>query len=121
MHIEYFPEDGTYVLRAELPGLDAAKDIDVSAANGVLTIAAQREEAKREQHRTEFRYGSFARTASLPVGADTEKISAEYKRGVLEVRVPIAAPPEEHVGCADTGRRTQAQRDRRQHGSSGPQ
>ncbi|SFR02114.1 Molecular chaperone IbpA, HSP20 family [Lentzea waywayandensis] len=96
LHIEDFVEEGTYVLRVELPGLDAAKDIDVSAADGSLTITAQREETKKEQHRSEFRYGSFSRTVSLPAGTDTSKISAEYKRGILEVRVPTAAPPEEH-------------------------
>lgn len=96
VHIEDFVEEGAYVVRAELPGLDAAKDIDVSATDGTLTITAQREETKKEQQRSEFRYGSFTRTVSLPSGADTSKISAEYKKGVLEVRVPIAAPPEEH-------------------------
>ena len=95
MHIEDFVEEGAYVLRAELPGLDATKDIDVSATDGTLTVTAQREETKKEQHRSEFRYGSFTRTVTLPAGADTSKISAEYKKGILEVRVPIATPPEE--------------------------
>jgi HSP20 family molecular chaperone IbpA len=95
MHIEDFVEEGAYVVRAELPGLDAAKDIDVSATEGTLTITAQREETKKEQHRSEFRYGSFSRSVSLPPGADTSKISAEYKKGILEVRVPVAAPPSE--------------------------
>ena len=53
MHIEDFVEEVTYVLRAELPGLDATKDIDVSATDGTLTV-------------------------TLPAGADTSKISAEY-------------------------------------------
>ncbi|USX54498.1 Hsp20/alpha crystallin family protein [Lentzea sp. HUAS12] len=95
MHIEDFVEEGAYVVRAELPGLDAAKDIDVSATGGMLTITAQREEARKEQHRSEFRYGSFTRTVSLPTGADTTKISAKYEKGILEVRVPVAVPPEE--------------------------
>jgi len=95
MHIEDFVEEGAYVVRAELPGLDAAKDIDVSATEGTLTITAQREETKKDQHRSEFRYGSFSRSVSLPPGADTSKISAEYKKGILEVRVPVAAPPSE--------------------------
>ncbi|MGW4210260.1 Hsp20/alpha crystallin family protein [Lentzea sp. NPDC004789] len=95
MHIEDFIEEGAYVVRAELPGLDAAKDIDVSATEGTLTITAQREETKKDQHRSEFRYGSFSRSVSLPPGADTSKISAEYRRGILEVRVPVAAPPSE--------------------------
>ncbi|GLY49842.1 Hsp20/alpha crystallin family protein [Lentzea sp. NBRC 102530] len=98
MTIEDFVEEDTYVLRAQLPGLYAAKDIDVSATDGALTITAKREETKKDHQRSEFHYGSFSRTVSLPTGADTTKIAAEYRRGVLEVRVPIAAPPEARRG-----------------------
>lgn len=101
IHIEDFVEEGTYVVRAELPGLDATKDIDVSAANGVLTITAKREETTKEQHRTEFHYGSFTRAVTLPTGADAEKISAKYEKGVLEVRIPLAAAPEERKIAID--------------------
>lgn len=101
VHIEDFVEEGTYVVRAELPGLDATKDIDVSAANGVLTITAKREETTREQHRTEFHYGSFTRAVTLPTGADAEHISAKYEKGILEVRVPLAAAPEERKIAID--------------------
>ena len=96
IHIEDFVEEGAYVVRAELPGLDVAKDVDVSATNGVLTIKAKREETTRQQHRTEFHYGSFTRAVTLPAGADAEHISAKYEKGVLEVRVPRPAAPEEH-------------------------
>ncbi|MFS8102603.1 Hsp20/alpha crystallin family protein [Lentzea alba] len=101
MHIEDFVEKGAYVVRAELPGLDATKDIDVSAANGVLTITAKREETTKEQHRTEFHYGSFTRSVTLPAGADAEKIAAKYEKGILEVRVPLAAAPEERKIAID--------------------
>lgn len=101
IHIEDFVEEGAYVVRAELPGLDAAKDIDVSAASGVLTITAKREETTKEQHRTEFHYGSFTRAVTLPAGADAEKISAKYEKGILEVRVPLAAAPEERKIAID--------------------
>lgn len=101
IHIEDFVEEGAYVVRAELPGLDATKDIDVSAANGVLTITAKREETTREQHRTEFHYGSFTRAVTLPTGADAEHISAKYEKGILEVRVPLAAAPEERKIAID--------------------
>lgn len=101
IHIEDFVEEGAYVVRAELPGLDATKDIDVSAANGVLTITAKREETTREQHRTEFHYGSFTRAVTLPTGADAEKISAKYEKGILEVRIPLAAAPEERKIAID--------------------
>lgn len=101
IHIEDFVEEGAYVVRAELPGLDATKDIDVSAANGVLTITAKREETTKEQHRTEFHYGSFTRAVTLPTGADAEKISAKYEKGILEVRIPLAAVPEERKIAID--------------------
>jgi len=92
VHVEDFVEDGTYVVRAELPGLDADKDIEVSASDNRLTIAAKREEHKHDRHHTEFRYGSFSRVVPLPVGADPEAISAKYDRGILEVRVPVNEP-----------------------------
>ncbi|MGW6442672.1 Hsp20/alpha crystallin family protein [Lentzea sp. NPDC055074] len=95
MHIEDFVEDGAYVVRAELPGLDVAKDVDVSAANGVLTIKAKREETTKQHQRTEFHYGSFTRAVTLPTGAEAENISAKYEKGILEVRVPLPAAPEE--------------------------
>lgn len=101
IHIEDFVEEGAYVVRAELPGLDATKDIDVSAASGVLTITAKREETTKEQHRTEFHYGSFTRAVTLPTGADAEKISAKYEKGILEVRIPLAAAPEERKIAID--------------------
>ena len=101
IHIEDFVEEDAYVVRAELPGLDATKDIDVSAAGGVLTITAKREETTKEQHRTEFHYGSFTRAITLPTGADAEKIAAKYEKGILEVRVPLAATPEERKIAID--------------------
>jgi HSP20 family protein len=87
--VEDYIEDGRYVLRAELPGLDPEKDIEVTAEAGVLTIHAERREEHKETHRSEFRYGSLTRSVTLPAGADTEKITASYDHGVLEVSVPI--------------------------------
>lgn len=82
-------EDGAYVLRAELPGLDAESDIEVSPTGDRLTITAKRKQEVREQHRSEFHYGSFSRTVALPKGADTEAVTATYRKGILEVRVPV--------------------------------
>ena len=92
VHVEDFVDDGTYVVRAELPGLDAEKDIEVSASDNRLTISARREESKHDRHHTEFRYGSFSRVITLPAGANTEAISAKYDRGILEIRVPVSEP-----------------------------
>jgi HSP20 family protein len=89
VRIEDFVEEGAYVLRAELPGIDPEKDVEVSIENDMLTIRGERREETKEKNRREFHYGSFRRTVSLPKGADADKITASYTDGVLEVRVPM--------------------------------
>ena len=87
LRMEDYIEDGTYVLRAEIPGVDPEKDIEVTVSKGILTISAQRREESEGKHRSEFRYGAFARSVTLPEGADEDHIRASYDRGVLEVVV----------------------------------
>jgi HSP20 family protein len=89
MRMEDYVKDGTYVVRAELPGVDPEKDIEVAVSKGVLTISAHRQEETEGKHRSEFRYGAFARNVSLPEGADEDHIQALYDRGVLEVTVAL--------------------------------
>lgn len=91
--------DTEYVLRAELPGLDPGKDIQVSVYEGILTIAAERREEEHTRSRTEFRYGTLQRSVRLPMGADTEHVAARYTGGILEVTVPIveAQPAGRHI------------------------
>ena len=91
VRIEDFMEEGAYVLRAELPGIDPEQDVEVSVENDMLTIRGERREETKEKNRREFHYGSFRRTVSLPKGADPAKITASYTDGVLEVRVPTTA------------------------------
>jgi HSP20 family molecular chaperone IbpA len=88
VRVEDFMEDDAYVLRAEIPGIDPDKDIEVSVENDMLTIRGERREETKEKNRREFHYGSFRRTVSLPKGAEPDKITASYNDGVLEVRVP---------------------------------
>lgn len=92
MKVEEVQEDGTLVVRAELPGLDPDKDVDVSVSDGVLHISAKREERNEKKDkgsfRSEFRYGEFSRDLALPTGVDPGKVDAKYKDGILEVRVP---------------------------------
>ncbi|WP_334172174.1 Hsp20/alpha crystallin family protein [Sinomonas sp.] len=91
--VEELVEDGKLVVRAELPGIDPERDVDVSISEGQLRIDAHREERQEEKekggYRTEFRYGSFTRTLALPEGASADDVTATYTDGVLEVRVPI--------------------------------
>jgi HSP20 family protein len=93
IRVEELVDGNRLVVRAELPGVDPEKDVDVSIQNGSLLINAHREERKEEKekggYRTEFRYGSFSRTIGLPEGATEQDIDATYADGVLEVRVPI--------------------------------
>jgi HSP20 family protein len=92
-------EDGHYVIRAELPGLDPAKDVDITVRDGQLTIKAERSEKKGSKGRSEFSYGSFVRSISLPAGANEDDIKATYDKGILTVSVPVpeAAPGEKHI------------------------
>ena len=89
IRVEEHLKDGTYVLRAELPGLDPDKDVEITVEENVLTLRAERAEETTEKHRTEFRYGTFARSVRLPAGAKGEEATAEYKDGVLTITVPV--------------------------------
>ncbi|MDH6281109.1 HSP20 family protein [Rhodococcus sp. LBL1] len=91
IRVEDRVEEDKYVLRAELPGLDPANDIKVSVQDGQLTIEAERSEEKSEGGRSEFAYGSFSRTVSLPAGADEDQVEASYSKGILEVTVGLVA------------------------------
>ena len=99
IRVEELVEDHALVIRAELPGVDPEKDVEVTVDNGVLTVRAERREEKEERgrrrHRSEFRYGSFSRSVPLPAGATDEDVKATFANGILEVRVPVnGAKPE---------------------------
>ncbi|GAB7143190.1 hypothetical protein AWC22_18030 [Mycobacterium riyadhense] len=93
-------QDGHYVVRAELPGIDPGKDVDITLRDGQLTIKAERTETKESKGRSEFRYGSFVRSVTLPAGAKEDDIKATYDKGILTVSVAVsdeAAPTEKHI------------------------
>ncbi|MEU7990046.1 Hsp20/alpha crystallin family protein [Streptosporangium canum] len=92
---EDYVKEGRYVLRAELPGIDPEKDVEITLSNGALTVHAERHDEHKDQHRTEFRYGSFTRSVTLPVGVDDNDIRATYDKGVLEVSVKLADAKQE--------------------------
>lgn len=89
MRVEDFVRDGSYVVRAELPGIDPDRDLEVTVGNGVLTITAERRAEHDDRHRSEFHYGSFTRSVNLPPGADSEHVGALYGHGILEVTVRL--------------------------------
>jgi len=92
IRVEEFREDGTLVIRADLPGIDPDKDVELTVSHGILHIEAERrEEEKREEKgyvRRELRYGSLSRSLPLPQGVTEADITATYKDGVLEIRIP---------------------------------
>ncbi len=84
--------DQEVVLKAELPDM-SREDIDITVDNGTLTIKGEKKlsnDVKEEQfHRIERRYGAFSRSFSLPQTVDTGKVAAEYRNGVLTIRLPL--------------------------------
>jgi HSP20 family protein len=92
IRIDEYREDGVLVVKAEMPGLDPDKDVELTVTDHVLHIAAQRrEEEKTEEKgyvRQEIRTGSFSRTLPLPSGVAEADITATYKDGILEIRIP---------------------------------
>ena len=101
IRIEDKLEGDTYIIRAELPGINVDEDLDISVQNNLLTIEAQRSEEQTETGRSEFRYGSFVRTGALPEGAQEDSIDASYEDGILTIRVKLSKPRRE--GPADPG------------------
>ncbi len=92
-NVEEFTEDGSFVVRAELPGIDPDRDVELTVQDNVLHIHAERHEeekaAGRDYVRREVRYGSFDRELPLPSGATDKDVKATYAEGMLEIRVPI--------------------------------
>ena len=84
-------ETDRFVILADIPGVDA-KDLEITMENGVLTLRGQREEQTKEERegytRVERVRGTFYRRFTLPDTADSEKISAKTKNGVLELVIP---------------------------------
>lgn len=84
--------DKEIVLKAELPDM-TREDIGITVDNGTLTIKGEKKlstEVKEEQfHRIERRYGTFTRNFALPRTVDATKVAADYRDGVLTVRLPL--------------------------------
>jgi HSP20 family protein len=109
--------DQHLVLRADLPGLDR-EDLNIEVKDGVLTISGERKAEHTDKsegfYRVERAFGRFSRSLDLPQGLDPKAVSADFDRGVLEVRIPkpeerqptriqIGAGAEEAVTVGDAG------------------
>jgi HSP20 family protein len=98
IRVDEYRDGATEVIRAELPGVDPEKDVDVTVSDGVLRISAERRVEKQTEDkgytRHELRYGSMSRTLPLPEGVAESEIRATYRDGILEIRVPIPERPQ---------------------------
>jgi len=79
---ELYEEDGEFVLSVELPGFDV-EEIGVTWDENMLNIAAEHEDAERNQRRT------YHRRFRFPKRIDDDAIEATYTNGILEVRLPV--------------------------------
>jgi HSP20 family protein len=92
IRVEETMHDGVMTIRAEVPGIDPDDDIDISVADGVLTISAERTVERSNDDDggfSEFRYGSFRRTLGVPTGTKPDDIAADYEHGILTISVPM--------------------------------
>jgi HSP20 family protein len=89
--MDVYETDGAIVATLDLPGIEPS-DVEVSVEDSTLTVSGSRQfanEVKEESyHRVERRYGSFARSITLPQTVDTEKVRARFDKGVLTIEVP---------------------------------
>jgi HSP20 family protein len=88
--VDVYEDEHSVTLKIEVPGVDE-KDIDVRIENNTLTVHGERkyEEQEKEENyrRIERRYGSFARSFTLPSTMDTNSVSANYDKGVLKIQL----------------------------------
>jgi len=92
--VDVYEDEHNVTLKIEVPGIDE-KDIDVNLENNTLTVHGERkiekEEKEENYRRVERQYGSFTRTFTLPTTVDSEKVSANYDKGVLKITLPKKA------------------------------
>jgi HSP20 family protein len=88
VRVEEWVEGDKRIIRADLPGVDPAKDIDLTVEGGLLKLSGQRREEEHDDFHTEIRYGRFERVIALPPGTTADDVSAHYENGVLTVTMP---------------------------------
>jgi HSP20 family protein len=95
--VDIHEESDKFLVRADLPGVEP-KDIQVTADNGVLTVAGERRFERKDEQKSTSRYerieGRFLRRFTLPENVQTDNIRARHSNGVLELTIPKAAAPE---------------------------
>lgn len=92
MPVDWFDAEDRYILVADLPGV-AADAIEVDLDGQILTVRAHRAQVEHDGARTVVREraaGRWVRQVRLPRPVDAEKVSADYRDGVLTVTLPVA-------------------------------
>jgi HSP20 family protein len=88
--VDVYEDDHNLTLKIEVPGIDE-KDIDVRVENNVLTVHGERKFEKEEKEenfrRVERQYGSFTRSFTLPNTVDTDRVQANYEKGILKIQL----------------------------------
>lgn len=92
MPVDVKEYDDFYCVKVELPGINK-EDINVDINKSYVKIEAKKEIEKEEDkkhkyHKSEFRYGNYSRTLYFPYEIDTEKSTAELKKGILDLHLP---------------------------------
>ena len=92
--INVMEKNDRYIIKAELPGVNE-EDVEVSVSGDMLTISGEKREEKEEERKgyyySESSYGSFSRSVTVPSTVDTNKIEADFDKGVLEIILPKTA------------------------------
>jgi HSP20 family protein len=105
--VDVYEDEQHLVLKLEIPGVND-EDLNVSLENNMLTVQGERKFEKEEKeenfHRIERRYGSFTRTFRLPNTIDTEKVEANYEKGILKIMLvkrAEAKPKQIKIGSSE--------------------
>lgn len=89
--VDIVEDEREFLIKVELPEIKR-EDVRITVENGILTLTGERkadhENKTRKFHRIEREFGSFTRSFSLPVGTSGEKVTADFKDGLLKVHLP---------------------------------
>jgi len=114
--VDIYEDEHSIQLKLEVPGIEQ-KNLDVKVENNVLTVSGERKFEKEEKEenfrRVERRYGSFARSFTLPNTVNPEDVSADYNDGVLKIRLgkrAEAKPKQIKVNIGEGGKVLEAKK-----------
>src|SRR5437870_8199067 len=106
--VDVYEDEHNITIKLEVPGIEE-KDLDIRLENNTLTVRGERNFEKEEKeenfHRVERRYGSFARSFTLPNSVDSDNAQASYENGILKIKLAKreeAKPKQIKVGVVKT-------------------